>query len=115
MTSKIQDQPVPHGQGTAIQALVIEDMKERMEVGLDRYGEYLKKFNGRDALVDIYQELIDGVVYIRQVIEEEKSLRYMLIKMFEAEMSCDNDKVFEIRAELKKLIKVGTKVDTKEK
>lgn len=35
----------------------------------------LQPFNGRDALVDAYQEAVDLAVYLRQRIEEESVLR----------------------------------------
>ena len=50
--------------------LVIADMKDRDRVGRVRYGTPLQAFNGRDALVDAYQESLDLSVYLRQEIEE---------------------------------------------
>ena len=35
------------------------------------YGTGLQTFNGRDALIDLYQELMDAVMYLRQLIAEE--------------------------------------------
>ncbi len=63
-------QPMPHGTGREITPLVIADMEERREFGKAKYGEGLTAFNGRDALQDLYQELLDAVVYVRQAIEE---------------------------------------------
>lgn len=65
--------PIPN-QRTPIQRLVINDMERRMEVGLERYGTYLQAHNGRDALVDWYQELLDATNYCRQEIEERRDL-----------------------------------------
>jgi hypothetical protein len=45
-------------------------MKERDQAGLAKYGTRLQPFNGRDALVDAYQEALDLVVYLRQRIAE---------------------------------------------
>jgi len=56
--------------GQPAQELVIEDMQERDRIGRERYGTPLQSHNGRDALVDLYQELLDACAYIRQVIEE---------------------------------------------
>ena len=36
-------------------------------------GTALQPFNGRDALRDLYEELLDACTYIRQVIEERDS------------------------------------------
>lgn len=54
----------------AVWDLVIADMKERNQIGTAKYGTPLQAHNGRDALVDAYQEALDLVVYLRQAIEE---------------------------------------------
>ena len=54
----------------AVWDLVISDMKARDEVGRSRYGTPLQPHNGRDALRDVYEELLDAAVYIRQVMYE---------------------------------------------
>jgi hypothetical protein len=43
-----------------------EDMRERDRVGRERYGTPLRVWNGRDAVVDAYQEALDLVVYTKQ-------------------------------------------------
>lgn len=53
--------------------LVIADMRERDMTGRSKYGTPLQANNGRDALVDAYQEALDLVVYLRQAIEERGS------------------------------------------
>lgn len=50
--------------------LVIADMQARDRFGLEKYKVRLQPFNERDALVDSYQELLDAIVYIRQLIFE---------------------------------------------
>lgn len=50
--------------------LVMADMRQRDESGLAKYGTRLQPHNGRDALVDAYQEALDLVVYLRQAIAE---------------------------------------------
>lgn len=68
----IQDQPKPKPTGTRpIWELVVEDMQQRDRVGRERYGTPLQANNGRDGLIDAYQEVLDLAVYVRQVIEEE--------------------------------------------
>ncbi len=57
----------------AVWDLVIADMRERDDVGRQRYGTPLQAHNGRDPLVDAYQEGLDQVVYLRQAIEERRS------------------------------------------
>jgi hypothetical protein len=53
--------------------LVIEDMRARDAGGREKYKTPLQAFNGRDADVDLYQELLDAVAYQRQKIEERRS------------------------------------------
>lgn len=76
MSETIEDQPAPTTQNNtaAIWDLVIEDMKARDRTGRERYKTPLQAFNGRNALVDLYQEILDAAVYARQAIEEQKSL-----------------------------------------
>jgi len=54
----------------AVWDLVLNDMKERDEIGKQKYNTRLQPFNGRDPLVDAYQEVLDLVVYLRQAIYE---------------------------------------------
>lgn len=58
--------------GPCVQDLVIADIEARKQVGIRKYGTVLQPFNGRDALMDLYQELLDAAVYIRQVLEEQR-------------------------------------------
>jgi len=54
----------------AVWDLVISDMRNRDQIGENRYTTRLQPFNGRDVLVDAYQEALDLVVYLRQAIYE---------------------------------------------
>ena len=54
-------------------ASVIADMEDRRRLGIARYGTPLQPHNGRDALVDAYEEALDLAVYLRQVIEERRA------------------------------------------
>lgn len=49
---------------------VVADMVARDLVGRARYGTPLTAGNGRDHLVDAYQEKLDETVYLRNAIEE---------------------------------------------
>jgi len=69
----ILDQPPPSAEDTKkpdVWRLVLKDMADRRVVGIKRYATPLQPFNGRDALVDLYQELLDAAVYARQLICE---------------------------------------------
>lgn len=69
--SPVADQPPPvESDGPAVWPLVIGDMHARDRIGRARYGTPLRAFNGRDALVDAYQEALDLAVYLRQAIAE---------------------------------------------
>lgn len=66
-----EPQPAPQQNDLpAVWDLVIGDMQARDYVGLGRYGTRLQPHNGRDALVDAYQEALDLTVYLRQAIFE---------------------------------------------
>ena len=56
--------------GPAIWDLVRIDIDERDRDGARKYGQRLKAGDGRDALIDAYQEALDLVVYLRKAIEE---------------------------------------------
>lgn len=52
--------------------LVALDIEARARKGEAKYGERLRAFNGRDASLDLYQEITDSVMYLRQIIEEDR-------------------------------------------
>jgi hypothetical protein len=54
---------------------VIKDIEDRIDLGLSRYGSLLKTFNNRDSLVDLYQELIDGCMYVKQKLMETEEIK----------------------------------------
>jgi hypothetical protein len=58
------------GDGCTIHSLVAIDMLNRAELGRQRYGTYLQALNGRDALLDAYEEALDLCAYLRQAIRE---------------------------------------------
>lgn len=45
-------------------------MEQRKQIGIERYGQPLRCFNGRDAQRDAREEVLDLLVYLRQAIEE---------------------------------------------
>lgn len=65
-----QQEPSPTGDGADITELVVRDLAERKAAGTKKYGQPLRAFNGRRALVDAYQESIDLTLYLRQQITE---------------------------------------------
>jgi chromosome segregation ATPase len=75
MNPATTEQPAPKGTGADIARLVQADIEARAQKGEATYGERLRAHNGRDALVDAYQERLDDVMYTRQMIEEREDLR----------------------------------------
>ena len=63
-------QPLPSPGQADILPLVLQDLKARARQGRAKYGVVLQSHNGRDALVDAYQEALDLCMYLRQVIAE---------------------------------------------
>ncbi len=49
---------------------VVADMRERDAVGRERYGTPLTSGNGRDHLVDAYQEALDLAAYLAAELDE---------------------------------------------
>lgn len=70
MNKADKPEPAPKPGATDIAPLVIADIEARVTAGKAKYGTVLQSFNGRDALMDAYQEAIDLVMYLRQAIEE---------------------------------------------
>lgn len=64
------DQPLPSEGQQNVSEAVKADLDERIRLGIQRYGKPLQTFNGRDALLDLYQELLDAVHYVKQAIME---------------------------------------------
>jgi hypothetical protein len=68
-----EEQPIPilDKNLPSIQDLVLQDIEERKRIGIERYGDSVRPFNGRDPLIDLYQELMDSVIYIRWILYEK--------------------------------------------
>lgn len=49
---------------------IVADLAARKAVGLKRYGQPLQAFNGRDPILDAYEEALDMSVYLRQALWE---------------------------------------------
>ena len=57
-----------------VRETLIKSINERNELGIKKYGTRLQAFNGRNALMDAYQESLDLVNYLRQAIFEDHEL-----------------------------------------
>ena len=51
---------------------IAEDTEARIRLGEKKYGTRLKANNGRDAMLDLYQEVLDGCNYAKQLVIENK-------------------------------------------
>lgn len=70
----IKPQLKPRKGKVDIWLLVLQDIKDKVDLGIIKYGTVLQSDNGRDALIDAYQEAIDLVLYLRQMIVERDDL-----------------------------------------
>lgn len=66
--------PPVQGEGDIL-AEIIKDLTDRREAGVAKYGTPLQRFNGRNGLVDAYQEILDLLAYMRQSIGEMSAIR----------------------------------------
>lgn len=67
-------EPMPVGEGKIILPLVLKDLEDRADTGKIKYGTYLRANNGRDSLMDAYQEALDLCMYLRQAIYERDGI-----------------------------------------
>ncbi len=63
-------QPAPTGNGTPVEPVLVELIRQRTELGREKYGTELRTRNGRDALVDALQESLDLNQYLMQRVLE---------------------------------------------
>lgn len=71
------------GPARHIRDRVADDLLARRNLGTMLYGTPLQAHNGRNALLDMYEELLDAACYARQYLAEDRpdSVEYMV--MFE--------------------------------
>lgn len=65
------DQPAPKPGGYPVQAVLIAAIQQRMEFGLKKYGRPLETHNGRDPLLDMWEEMMDMISYFTQFVLEQ--------------------------------------------
>jgi hypothetical protein len=103
MKQRPGDQPLPTpNEYRDIQSMVIDDLGKRRLVGIERYGTALQPFNGRKSLRDIYEELLDAAVYVKQrLVEEDLVDKYV----------DENERLKTENAELRQMIRWQNKAD----
>lgn len=66
-----EEQRRPNGDGSVdVCSLVKADLEARISEGERKYGQRLTPHNGRDAMMDAYQEVLDLAAYLRQMLYE---------------------------------------------
>lgn len=80
VAAKVQPMPTGDGIDVAQEAAddlramglpeIAEDIEARIRLGERKYGTRLKSHNGRDAMLDLYQEVLDGINYSKQLVIE---------------------------------------------
>jgi hypothetical protein len=70
-STKVQPMPTPGEQ--VVLHHVINDLNARAEMGLHKYNTLLMTNNGRDALQDLLEELLDAVMYLKQFMLEREN------------------------------------------
>lgn len=69
------DQPLPKkSRFPAVHDKVAADVMARQAFGVEKYGQPLQPFNGRDPLRDGYEEVLDLAAYLRQLMDERAVL-----------------------------------------
>ncbi len=67
------DQKLPEVNGNRfVQDMVIEDIEARKQLGIHKYGTALQANNGRNMLLDAYEEALDLCIYLRGALEEQE-------------------------------------------
>ena len=73
MNKAATKEPMPIKGKVDILPLVVSDLCKRDKIGTVKYGTTLQSHNGRDPLIDAYQEALDLCMYLRQTICERNS------------------------------------------
>lgn len=73
MDASLQE-PMPIQGKVIVLDLVKKDLEDRAIMGNEKYGTYLMAHNGRNALMDAYQECLDLAMYLRQLLFEREEL-----------------------------------------
>jgi len=68
-------------------------LQQRSDFGKEKYGSFLRTFNGRDCEIDAQQEIIDCIQYLFQMRLENRSLSTETIKMLQTLFRLTNEMV----------------------
>lgn len=65
-----RDQPLPQPGAVDVQLYLIKALAARRDHGIRKYGRPLESNNGRVALLDLWEELLDALSYLTQTLTE---------------------------------------------
>lgn len=84
---------------------------QRKAWGVQKYGTPLQPFNGRNALVDAFQEMLDGAAYVQQaLIEQGEQLAVVkeVLKFLDWSAAVDpHGKGDRLASELRRVFQIG--------
>ena len=69
-----QPRPKPND-STPVWEQVIQDMRARDEQGFKTYNTRLQKHNGRNSILDMYEEILDSTVYCKTFLLEANDMK----------------------------------------
>lgn len=69
-TDSTQPKPQRSERSQSVTDAVVADLQTRRDHGIRKYDTELLTFNGRDPLLDTYQEVLDAVMYLKQCLME---------------------------------------------
>lgn len=73
-----QTLPIPNGRRPIVD-IVRDDLLERKEHGVRKYGQALQAFNGRDPVQDAFEESVDLMLYLKQLLEENAAFDHYYV------------------------------------
>ena len=69
-------QPAPKIGRAVVYTELIKDIERRAKFGRNKYGQDLMTEDGRDTLVDAYQEALDLCMYLKKLLMEQETFGY---------------------------------------
>lgn len=73
-----------HGEETAVWPELERRLHERLQVGRQRYGRPLMTHDGRDNLLDCWEEAADLLFYLTKELMEREAAADLLVKLTQA-------------------------------
>lgn len=87
---------------------IFSQLEERVALGVRKYGTRLRTHNGRDALLDCRQELLDGCMYSRQAMLEGTDNGQLLQTFISALTALESSKQHRPTRKVKSLYIIGS-------